>query len=177
MTNGKNTDWAATMDVLRNLPQDQHANYLATLQGSKQEVKEGIDQAKAKVESHRKAVQPAKSSAKPDTKPKRKARKREAARAVVLGVSLNYRQFSMLQTVRDLVASGVNGSEGLSSAEIAEYRECGETSSTVSPILDQLKDRRVIDWKLVDRTGAEVSHQHIFQKGVRREFRLMTHQG
>ena len=53
----------------------------------------------------------------------------------------------MLQTVRELVANGVNGAEGLSSTEIAEYRDCGEKGN------DLMKDYWNLDDYKIEEKG------------------------
>ena len=156
MTNGKNPDWAATRAALSILPQEQHADYLAMLNDTKTRAK-GIE-AKAVTlevkpeEATGSKVQEKAKKAKSSTKAK-SSRKRAAVsqkKAKVNGAFITFHQYSMLQTVRELVANGVNGAEGLSSSEIAEYRDCGETGSEVSTVLDRLKAYRIIDWRLVE---------------------------
>ncbi len=105
-----------------------------------------------------------------------RAAKKQSSRqklAKVNGVDISYRQYSMLQTVRELVANGVNGADGLSSTEIAEYRDCGEKGSDCSTILDQLKTKGLIDWKLTE-TSSKISGRsaRFANSNRRREFTL-----
>ena len=109
-----------------------------------------------------------------------KSLKRKAVtqkRAKVNGVSISYHNYSMLQTVRELVNNGVNGAEGLSSTEIAEYRACGETGSECSTILDRLKTHGLIGWRLVEvkKSGEEPSwpSRNFPSSTKRREFALL----
>jgi hypothetical protein len=99
-------------------------------------------------------------------------------RAKVNGVSISYHNYSMLQTVRELVNNGVNGAEGLSSTEIAEYRECGETGGECSTILDRLKTHGLIGWRLVEvkKSGEEEQSwpsRNFPSSTKRREFALL----
>lgn len=97
--------------------------------------------------------------------------------AKVNGKEINYRQFSMLQTVRELVANGVNGAEGLSSTEIAEYRDCGEKGSYCSLVMKQLKTKGLIDWKLVDTKGdSDTRPPRFANSNRRRQFILVNNQ-
>ena len=156
----ENIDWDAVMVSLSTLPQDKHADYLALVRSGKGKIKQAIKEGKAKAvtlevkaeKATRSKVQEKANKAKSSTKAK-SSKKRAAVvqkKAKVNGVFITFHQYSMLQTVRELVANGVNGAEGLSSTEIAEYRECGETGGDVSTVLDRLKAHGVIGWQLVE---------------------------
>ena len=184
MTTAKNTDWAATKAALSILPQEQHADYLAMLNDTKTRAK-GITakavalEVKPKEATGSKVQEKAK-KAKSSTKAK-SSRKRAAAtqkKAKVNGIFITFHQYSMLQTVRELVANGVNGVEGLSSNEIAEYRDCGEKGGDVSSVLDRLKDCCLLDWRLVEvkKPDGEQSwpSSNFPSSTKRREFTLLT---
>ena len=149
-------DWAATKAALSILPKEQHADYLAMLNDAKTKAK-GITAKAVTLEvKPEKAtgskVQEKANKAKSSTKAKSSSKRAAVVqkKAKVNGAFITFHQYSMLQTVRELVANGVNGAEGLSSSEIAEYRDCGETGSEVSTVLDRLKAYRIIDWRLVE---------------------------
>ena len=156
----KNTiDWDAALASLSTIPQDKHADYLAMLTSGKDEIKQATRGVKAKAATLGAKVEKATSSkvqdkankAKSTTRAKSSTRKAVTQkRAKVNGVSISYHNYSMLQTVRELVANGVNGAEGLSSTEIAEYRDCGEAGHDCSQNLDRLKALGLIGWRLVD---------------------------
>tara|TARA_Y100001973_G_C5138984_1_gene301897 strand:+ start:385 stop:969 length:585 start_codon:yes stop_codon:yes gene_type:complete len=118
----------------------------------------------------------AKSSAR--AKSARAARKQASDRKVAMinGKPISFRQFSMLQTVRELVANGVNGAEGLSSTEIAEYRDCGEKGNDCSQLLDQLKKKGLVDWTLVDMKSGVVGPERFANSNRRRQFVLTNNQ-
>ena len=185
MTSEKNTDWAATRAALSILPQEQHADYLAMLNDTKTRAK-GITAKAVAIEvkpeeATGSKVQEKAKKAKSSTKAK-SSRKRAAVaqkKAKVNGAFITFHQYSMLQTVRELVANGVNGAEGLSSTEIAEYRVCGETGGEVSSVLDRLKACDIIDWRLVevnkkpDETRSWPS-RNFPSSSKRREFTLLA---
>ena len=157
--NTKNIDWDAVLASLSTIPQDKHADYLAMVTSGRDKFKQATKEVKAKAVILGAKVEKATSSkvqdkankAKSSTKAKT-SKKRAVAqkRAKVNGVFLTFHQYSMLQTVRELVANGVNGAEGLSSTEIAEYRDCGEAGHDCSQVLDRLKSLGLIGWRLVD---------------------------
>ena len=120
-------------------------------------------------------VQDKASKAKSSARTKRK-QTGERKLAKVNGKPISYRQFSMLQTVRELVANGVNGAEGLSSTEIAEYRDCGEKGNHCSMMLDQLKAKGLIDWTLVDTKSGAVGRARFANSNRRRQFVLTDNQ-
>ena len=183
MTSGKNTDWAAIRAALSILPQDQHADYLAMLNDTKTRAK-GI-KAKAVTlevkpeEATGSKVQEKAKKAKSSTRAKSSSKRASVGqkKAKVNGAFITFHQYSMLQTVRELVANGVNGAEGLSSTEIAEYRDCGETGGEVSSVLDRLKAYDIIDWRLVEvkKPDGEQSwpSRNVPSSTKRREFTLL----
>jgi len=118
----------------------------------------------------------AKSSARAKSSRTKRKQTGERRLAKVNGKPINYRQFSMLQTVRELVANGVNGAEGLSSTEIAEYRDCGEKGNDCSLMLDQLKGKGLIDWTLVDMKSGAVGPARFANSNRRRQFVLTDNQ-
>ena len=118
----------------------------------------------------------AKSSARAKSTRTKRKQTGERKLAKVNGKPISYRQFSMLQTVRELVANGVNGAEGLSSTEIAEYRDCGEKGGHCSMMLDQLKAKGLIDWTLVDTKSGAVGPARFANSNRRRQFVLTDNQ-
>ena len=118
----------------------------------------------------------AKSSARAKSARTKRKQTGERKLAKVNGKPISYRQFSMLQTVRELVANGVNGAEGLSSTEIAEYRDCGEKGNHCSMVLDQLKAKGLIDWTLVDTKSGAVGRARFANQNRRRQFVLTDNQ-
>ncbi len=167
--NKNEIDWDAAMVSLSEMPQDQHAPYLAMLTFEKKQLKTSTDEARTKVVALEAKVEKATSSKVRDkaneakSSSRAKSAKKKAVsqkKAKINGVIITFHQYSMLQTVRDLVNNGVNGAEGLSSTEIAEYRECGETGGDCSTVLDRLKAHGLIDWRLVEvskKSGKEQS--------------------
>jgi hypothetical protein len=159
MNTKSNIDWDAVMVSLSTLPQDKHADYFALITSGKDNLKQTTKTVKAKAAAIGAKVEKATSSkvqdkankVKSTTRTKPPKKKTVAARtAKVNGVSISYQHYSMLQTVRELVANEVNGVEGLSSREIAEYRDCGEAGHDCSQNLDRLKALGLIGWRLVD---------------------------
>ena len=151
-------DWDAAIASLSVIPQDKHADYFAMLFSRKAEVRQVTKEVKAKAvtikakgEKMSSKVRDKANEAKSSTKAKSSKRKAVTQkRAKVNGISISYHNYSMLQTVRELVANNVNGAEGLSSTEIAEYRDCGEAGHDCSQNLDRLKALGLIGWRLVD---------------------------
>ena len=157
--NKNEIDWDAAMVSLSEMPQDQHAPYLAMLTFGKKQLKTSTDEARTKVVALEAKVEKATSSKVRDkaneakSSSRAKSAKKKAVsqkKAKINGVIITFHQYSMLQTVRELVANGVNGAEGLSSTEIAEYRDCGEAGHDCSQNLDRLKALGLIGWRLVD---------------------------
>ena len=154
-------DWDAAIASLSVIPQDKHADYFAMLSSRKAEVRQVTKEVKAKAvtikakgEKISSKVRDKANEAKSSTRAKSAKKKIvPQKRAMINGVSISFHQYSMLQTVRELVANGVNGADGLSSTEIAEYRGCGEEGHDCSVVFDRLKDQGLIDWQLVEMKG------------------------
>jgi hypothetical protein len=187
-TSNTTIDWDAAIASLSVIPQDKHADYFAMLASGKAEIKQAAKEVKAKVVTIGAKIEKTRSSNVQDKAKEAKSSTRAKSakkkivpqkRAMINGVSISYHQYSMLQTLRDLVTSGVNGADGLSSTEIAEYRGCGEQGTDVSVVFDRLKAQGLIDWRLVEMKGKSPDWPagNLPSHTKRREFVLMEFMG